>query len=209
MQKRKKRFNSLSKLQKGILFFSALVAVSLIGFVVAAINGDNPFIFLFKFNKKEHSVKLKTALVLDSYIGADDLTLDKTSFNNPINNPKFLIAKNGSTRGAIEANNEGYISQFLHKVFVDKNVQSLDIFESKVKDEPNLKVGVKFYLVPISLQGKDPKEFSDDDYKQLLDLSEFKYREVDDNNQQIGEEKIFSVLVLFLIMKLMIQKMEK
>jgi len=171
MQKRKKRFNSFSKLQKGILFFLVLVAVSLIGVILANTVGvQNPFKFLFKYNKREHSTKLSQGFSTDQFIDGSDLTIEKLP-----NRPTTLIPRNGATS---EPNgiNEACESQILHKVFLKEGVNFRNL-SNTIKEQANVEVEVKFYLIPVQLQTEDPQNFFVDEgkFKKLLDVGGFEY----------------------------------
>ncbi|WP_284928617.1 hypothetical protein, partial [Candidatus Phytoplasma sp. AldY-WA1] len=169
-KKRKKRFNSFSKLQKGILFFLVLVAVSLIGVILANTVGDkNPFKFLFIYNTKKHSTKLSQGFNGDRFIDAEDLTI-----NHLPNRPTSLISRNGAIREPDSTINEACESQILHRVFLKEGLD-LKIFEPKIKNEANIDVEVKFYLIPVKLQDTEPTKFNEDDRKKLLDVGGFEY----------------------------------
>ncbi len=182
MQKRKKRFNSFSKLQKGILFFLVLVAVSLIGVILANTVGvTNPFKFLFKYNTKNHSTKLSQSFSVDRFIDGEDLTITKLP-----KRPTSLIARNGATRTPNPDLNEACESQILHKLFLRSDFNFKN-FSDKIKKEANVDVEVKFYLIPVELQGEneDPQKFFDDKDKfdKLLDVGGFEYEDEDNKGK--------------------------
>ncbi|AYJ01401.1 hypothetical protein CWO85_02715 [Candidatus Phytoplasma ziziphi] len=203
MKKSKKRSNSFSKLQKGILFVLVLVAASLIGFTVAVINDKNPFQFLSwkKFGVKGRNSKLKLSVTMDEYIDGNDLTESHDLHKS------VLIAKNSNDIPNPTKPEESYISQFLHELFVkDKyeNGKIIDVnssFHEDIKKQANVEVGVKFFLVPKELQDKDPKKFDEADRAKLLDFSEFTYEVANDQGTFSGkpedQKKYFGSYVVF------------
>uniref|UniRef100_UPI00254B4417 hypothetical protein n=1 Tax=Candidatus Phytoplasma sp. AldY-WA1 TaxID=2852100 RepID=UPI00254B4417 len=135
---------------------------------------QNPFKFLFIYNTKKHSTKLSQGFSGDNFIDAKDLTIDHLP-----NRPTSLISRNGAMREPDSNLNEGCESQILHRVFLKEGLD-LKIFEPKIKNEANIDVEVKFYLIPVELQDTEPIRFNEDDRKKLLDVGGFEYGELGD-----------------------------
>ncbi|WP_284928805.1 hypothetical protein, partial [Candidatus Phytoplasma sp. AldY-WA1] len=131
-----------------------------------------PFKFLFKYNKREHSTKLSRGFSTDQFIDGSDLTIEKLP-----NRPTTLTSRNGATS---EPNgiNEACESQILHKVFLKEGVNFRN-FSNTIKEQANVEVEVKFYLIPVQLQSEDPQNFFVDEekFKKLLDVGGFEYEE--------------------------------